>query len=174
MRKGDGTMEKRTYACCGGEIPAKDTEAVTLSNGAAVCSACCAAVRILYPKSITWVNVYYSGDTDDDYDSDEDAVWLDPIAEIDLASLRDAKARAETERAARRAAFGESHAYFRVEDNSRIIKNAGRGRRVPTDEYAVSGTVLLGEAPARRERAGACAGGCCAQSAGRQGRRGRI
>lgn len=65
---------------------------------------CCAAVRILYPKSITWVNVYYSGDTDDDYDSDEDAVWLDPIAEIDLASFRDAKARAETERAARSSA----------------------------------------------------------------------
>ena len=74
-------MEKRTCACCGGEIPAKDTEAVTLADGATVCSTCCAAVRILYPKSITWVNVYYSGDTDDDYDSDEDAVWLDPIAE---------------------------------------------------------------------------------------------
>ena len=42
-------MEKRTCACCGGEIPAKDTEAVTLSDGAPLCGTCVRRLRVCYP-----------------------------------------------------------------------------------------------------------------------------
>jgi hypothetical protein len=137
-------MEKETCRCCGREAEKREPDFVQLADGSMICGACAGRVRILYPKSFTWVNVYYSGDTDDDYGSDEDTRWIDPLSGISFEAFQDALKRADEERRARRARYGESRAYFNVDEISRVIKYPGKGRKVATDEYAVAGTVLLG------------------------------
>ena len=61
--------EKERCRCCGREVEKRDRDFAALSDGSIICGECAGRVRILYPKSLTWVNVYYSGDTDYDYDS---------------------------------------------------------------------------------------------------------
>lgn len=153
-------MEETRCRCCGREAEKKETAFLLLSDGSMICGECTLRVRILYPRSFTWVNVYYTGDTDDDYDSDEDTRWIDPLSDISFEEFQSALERADEERSARRARFGDSRAYFSVDDISRVIKYSGKGRKLATDEYAVTGTVLLGTVGntgvirvARREKA---------------------
>ncbi|MBR1689880.1 MAG: hypothetical protein IJ713_03785 [Oscillibacter sp.] len=137
-------MEKERCRCCGREAEKRDHDFVELADGSMICGECAGRVRILYPKSFTWVNVCYSGDTDDDYDSDEDTRWIDPLSDISFETFRDALKRADEERIARKTRCGKSKAYFNVDEIRRVIKYPGKGRKVATDEYAVIGTVLLG------------------------------
>lgn len=137
-------MEKESCRCCGREVKKRDRYFVTLSDGSIICGECAGRARILYPKSFTWVNVFYSDITNDDCDSDEDTRWIDPLSDLSFGSFQDALKRADQERAARRTRCGASKAYFQADEIRRIIKHPGKGRRVPTDEYAVTGTVLLG------------------------------
>ena len=60
--------------------------------------------------------------------------------------FRIALARADGERSVRRERFGDSRAYFSVDDISRVIRYSGKGRKAATDEYSVTGTALLGTA----------------------------
>ena len=119
---------------------------VELADGSMICGECAARVRILYPKSFTWVNVYYSSDTDDDddYYSNEDTRWIDPLSDISFGAFQDALKKADEERIARKARLGARKAYFNVDEISRMIKYPGKGRKVATNEYVVTGTVLLG------------------------------
>ena len=137
-------MGKERCRCCGMEDQKRDHVFVELADGSMICGECAGRVRILYPKSFTWVNVYYSGDTDDDYASDEDTRWIDPLSDISFEAFQTALKRADEERIARKSRYGESKAYFNVDEISRVIKYPGKGRKVATDEYVVTGTVLLG------------------------------
>ena len=130
--------------CCRREADKRDHDFVELADGSMICGACALQVRILYPKSFTWVNIHYSSDIDDDYYSDEDTRWIDPLSAITFEAFQDALKRAGEERIARRARYGASKAYFNVDEISRVIKYPGKGRKVATDEYVVTGTVLLG------------------------------
>ena len=137
-------MEKERCCCCGREAQKRNHAFVELADGSMICGDCAGRVRILYPKSFTWVKVYYSGDTEDDYYSEEDTRWIDPLSDISFETFRDALKRADEERIARKARFGGSRAYFNVDEIRRVIKYPGKGRKVATNEYVVTGTVLLG------------------------------
>ena len=139
-------MGKEKCRCCGKEAQKRDHVFVELADGSMICGECAARVRILYPKSFTWVNVYYSSDTDDDddYYSNEDTRWIDPLSDISFGAFQDALKKADEERIARKARLGASKAYFNVDEISRMIKYPGKGRKVATNEYVVTGTVLLG------------------------------
>ena len=126
-------MKNKVCACCGGELSKKDRFASVLSDGSEVCGRCVGEVRILYPKSLTVL------DLDDDFE------WIDPLHDVSLEAFLASKQRAAGERAARWEKYGPAFACFEVDETFRIIRDVGRGRKAFTDEYAITGTVLLGE-----------------------------
>ena len=65
------------------------------------------------------------------------------MTDMTLEEYLKALPAAERERKHMRTELGGGKAYFRVDDNKRRLKNAGKGRIVPSD-YIVSGTVILG------------------------------
>lgn len=137
--------EKKTIVCsaCGEEERLMVKDIVVLKDGVVICPKCAAKVRILYPKDFTWqLEICEYGD---EADSDENPVWLDPLNEMTWQDFQAALPKTEMERVARREKYGSDKAFFKVDENSRIIKMPGKGRRVITDEYAITGTVLLGE-----------------------------
>lgn len=76
--------------CCRREAETRDHDFVELADGSMICGACALQVRILYPKSFTWVNIHYSSDIDDAYYSDEDTRWIDPLSAITFEAFQDA------------------------------------------------------------------------------------
>ena len=141
--KRNGRSGKQDCACCGMTIRNGDPLAADIAQGGRVCGECASKVRVLYPMDYTWAIVTY--DDDYEYDTDETTLRLDPLKELDRAGFAAAMEAAETERGSRRRLYGGGAAYFRVDDNARIVKDQGKGRKFITDEYAISGTVVLGE-----------------------------
>ncbi|MBQ6058986.1 MAG: hypothetical protein IJL39_02880 [Clostridia bacterium] len=143
-------IDVSTCACCKQPIGRKDRLAVELKDGHRVCSNCVSKVRILYPKDYTWQYVYRGSDDIDKNDYEEESLWIDPLRELRSYEFRSSLQDAEKERGLRRERYGNAPAYFRVDNNKRIIHEASRGRIVIKNEYAISGTVLLGEIEAGR------------------------
>ena len=135
----------RTFACtaCGRTVREDDGETAYLKDDLPLCRECAAKIRILYPRSFTWQSTYTESSDGFDAGSDERTVWVDPLADMTMEEYREALPAAESVRERMRAELGGGKAYFRVDDNKRRLKNAGKGRIVPSD-YTVSGTVILG------------------------------
>ena len=146
------TYEKFTCTVCGADKKEIAFDVSYLAQGKPVCTACAGKVRILYPRSFTWAQFQPDLDPDHEYNGpadDDDGFWFDPLWEMTKADFAEAQMRSDTERSTRRMKCGSAKGYFRVDNNKRIILNQGKGKKVPSKEYALEGVAELGTVPTR-------------------------